>query len=79
VSNVFISHSSRDKRFAERLADDLRAAGQEPWFDAWNIRSGDHIVSELQGGLAAADYVVIVLTPAALTSGWVEQEWQAAY
>lgn len=79
MSNVFISHSSRDKRFAEQLADDLRAVGHEPWFDAWNIQSGDHIVSELQGGLAVADYVVIVLTPAALASGWVEREWQAAY
>jgi hypothetical protein len=79
MANVFLSHSSQDKDFVRRLADDLRDLGHEPWLDEWKIRVGDCIVSKIQEGLAQADYVVLVLTPEAVASGWVDREWKAAY
>ena len=33
--DVFLSHNSRDKPAVERLAEKLKRAGLEPWFDRW--------------------------------------------
>jgi hypothetical protein len=79
MANVFLSHSSKDNDFVRRLADDLRELGHEPWLDEWKIRVGDCIVSKIQEGLARAEYVVLVLTPEAVASGWVDREWKDAY
>jgi hypothetical protein len=79
MARVFLSHSSKDKEFVRRLATDLHDLGHEPWLDEWQIRVGDCIVSKIQEGLGDADYVVLVLTPEAVASGWVEREWKDAY
>lgn len=79
MAKVFLSHSSKDKEFVRRLADDLRELGHSPWLDEWEIRVGDCIVSKIQEGILGADYVVLVLTPESVTSGWVEREWKDAY
>lgn len=79
MARVFLSHSSKDKAFVRRLAQDLRDLGHQPWFDEWEIRVGACIVTEVQKGLAEAHYVVLVLTPEAVASGWVDGEWKNAY
>jgi hypothetical protein len=76
---IFLSHTSADKEFVRRLADDLIAAGHTPWLDEWEIRVGECIVTKVQDGLASSDYVAVVLSPEAMASGWVEKEWQSAY
>lgn len=76
---IFISHSSEDKEFARKLASDLRDRDFEVWFDDIEIRVGDSIPTEIEKGLSEADYVVIVLSPHAVASGWVEKEWQAKF
>ncbi|MFW5667325.1 MAG: toll/interleukin-1 receptor domain-containing protein, partial [Coleofasciculus sp.] len=41
---AFISHSSIDKPFVERLATDLRSReGIDAWLDKWEILPGDRI------------------------------------
>jgi hypothetical protein len=79
MAQVFVSHSSKDNEFVRRLVDDLKALGHSPWLDQWEIRVGDCIVSKVQSGLKQADYVVVVLSPDAVESGWVEREWKQAY
>lgn len=79
MAHVFISHSSEDKEFVRRVANDLRLLGHEPWVDEDQIRVGDSIPAKIAAGLARADFVVIVLTRTAVESGWVSEEWQAKY
>ncbi len=38
---VFLSHASQDAEAARRIADSLRAAGVEVWFDQSELRGGD--------------------------------------
>ena len=38
---VFISYASQDAEAAQRIADALRAAGTEVWFDQSELRGGD--------------------------------------
>lgn len=79
MARVFISHSSKDKNFVRRLSSDLRAAGHDAWLDEWELRVGDCIVRAVGDALAHADFVVVVLSPNAVDSGWVEREWAPSY
>lgn len=38
---VFISHSHEDDAFAERLVDDLCAAGEDAWLDKTDLGAGN--------------------------------------
>lgn len=77
--SIFISHSSKDKVFARMLSVDLAHLGHKPWLDEWNILPGESIVSMVGAGIEKSDYVLLILTPDAVTSKWVETEWQAKY
>jgi hypothetical protein len=79
MARVFICHSSRDKAIARKLADDLRTLGHEPWLDEYAIRVGDSIPGKIEEGLQNADFVVVLLSPSAVKSGWVDREWKAKY
>jgi len=71
---VFISHSSTDNEFAQRLAKDLRAAGFDIWFDGDQIHVGDTIIDMIAKGVAKCDYMIIILSPEAVESAWVRSE-----
>lgn len=73
---VFLSHSSFDKALARRIADDLRRAEIEVWFDEWNIVAGESIPAKIQEGLQRADFLAIVLSRHSVQSGWVAKEWE---
>ena len=79
MAKIFLSHSSKDKKFVYRLGEDLGALGHEPWLDEWEIKVGECIPSKIDHAIGEADYVIIVLSPDAVESGWVEREWQSKY
>ena len=78
-SKVFISYSSKDKVFATWIGTDLKGAGHTPWFDEWDIRVGECIPQRITEGIAAADFVIVILSEDAVASRWVEREWQTKY
>lgn len=79
MARVFISHSSKDKDYARRLARDLEEAGHQPWLDEWQIKVGDCIVERVERAIGEADHLAIVLTGHSVSSGWVSREWKAKY
>ena len=78
VARVFISYAEPDTRFAHRLAEDLRRRDAEVWIAPESIRPGDSWVEAIERGLSESSHMVIVLTPAALKSKWVQKEIQLA-
>src|SRR5271166_6556293 len=74
---VFVSHSHADNAFAERLAADLHAAGVVVWMDVADLGAGD-FQQRINAALMDCEWVVLVLTDAALASPWVTQEINAA-
>jgi hypothetical protein len=75
---AFISHSSIDKPFVERLATDLRTReGIDAWLDKWEILPGDRIPEKLEEGLSNAGILVLVLSPDSVNSQWVSYEKDA--
>jgi hypothetical protein len=76
---VFLSHSSTDRAFIEKLAIDLRKCQIEPWLDKEEIRDGRPWLKEIfECGIAVCDAVVIYFTEQALNSNMVEKEVDAA-
>jgi hypothetical protein len=78
-ASVFISHSSKDKQFANWLYVDLANAGHKPWLDEWHIKAGESIPTRVATGITECDYLLVVLSKNAVSSHWVEREWQTKY
>jgi hypothetical protein len=76
---VFVSHhhSPEEDAFTVRLVADLEAAGADVWVDTGNITSGS-FVQKINEGLAGRQWLVLVMTPGALGSPWVNDEVNAA-
>lgn len=75
---VFISHAHEDDEFAHRLARDLRAAGWSVWIAPDSILPGETWVEAINRGLDESSYFLLVLTPAAAASPWVNTETNVA-
>lgn len=74
MPTLFLSYSSADKRFSDRLARNLRDSGVDIWLDRWEIQVGDSIVEKINQGITANDFIAIVLSPTSVESPWVERE-----
>jgi hypothetical protein len=76
--SVFLSHSSRDNAFCERLALNLTEYDVRVWYDQWEIKVGDSLRGKIAAGIEANDYLAVVLSGASVESQWVQQELNAA-
>jgi pyrimidine deaminase RibD-like protein len=72
--SAFISYSSQDNAFAERLASDLKARKLGVWFDKWEICVGDSLMQKIGQGIRENDYLIVVLSPDSVASEWVKKE-----
>ena len=78
MPRVFLSHSIKDRAFCERLAEDLKAADIDVWYDGWNLDVGDSLTRKIASGIKEHEYFGIVLSPDALESQWVRFELSTA-
>ena len=76
---IFISYSKSDKSFARKLRRDLNSLGYDVWMDEKSIPVGGSISPSIQKGISESEFVILVISPDALSSGWVEAEWNAVY
>jgi len=77
MPGIFLSHSSKDKALAKKIAEDLSLAGIDVWLDEWMVQVGDSISQKIQQGLRDMNLVAVLLTHSSIQSGWVEKEWQS--
>ncbi len=71
--HAFISYSRSDGPYVARLAEWLRAAGIPVWADQ-NIEYGEAWTQQIEKNLDAASAVIVVMTPSARDSLWVNRE-----
>ena len=76
--DVFLSYSSQDRRFAERLAGDLVGHGLRVWWDRWEMQVGDSLIAKIQDGIQASSWLAVVLSPTSVASNWVKRELASA-
>jgi TIR domain len=77
AGHVFISYSRRDAEYVTKLVEYLRAQGLTVWVDT-NLDPGDRWNTIIREQIEASAVFVLVMTPAAETSEWVERELQYA-
>jgi hypothetical protein len=71
---VFLSHSSRDRRMANRSAGVLREHGMPVWYSETNLLGAQQWHGEIGAALARCDWFAVLLTRPATQSKWVKRE-----
>jgi hypothetical protein len=74
----FISYSSQDQEFVERLYTDLQSKGVRCWFAPHDLRPGTYIRQGIDDAIRLYDKLILILSQNAITSGWVQYEAEIA-
>ncbi|GHO98888.1 hypothetical protein KSF_089360 [Reticulibacter mediterranei] len=74
----FISYSSKDHDFAERLYADLQHKGVRCWFAPEDMKIGDKIRPRIDESIRMYDKLLLVLSEHSICSEWVEHEVEMA-
>lgn len=70
---IFLSHSSRNRKFAAKVAAFLRRQGISVWFSPTHIVGARQWHDEIGRALSRCDWFVII-SPDAVRSKWVKRE-----
>src|SRR5207302_5970780 len=71
---VFLSHSSKDREIASRIADVLRDRGVPVWYSETNLRGAQQWHDEIGQALKRCDWFLLILSKPATRSKWVKRE-----
>jgi len=73
-AEIFLSHSSQDRQFANRIGEILEAHGLPYWYSKRDIRGAQQWHDEIGEALARCDWFVLILSPSSVESRWVKHE-----
>lgn len=76
--SCFISYSSKDHPFAERLYADLQNKGVRCWFAPEDLKIGDRFRDRIDESIRLHDKLLIVLSENSVASPWVSDEVESA-
>lgn len=74
---VFISHSHKDEALAKKVASILQDCGLDAWDDS-EILPGENWAEKTAQALNESEAMIVLLTPEALESPWVQREIEYA-
>jgi hypothetical protein len=75
LHDIFIAHAGDDKDdFVRPLAEALRAANVEVWFDEFSIQPGDSLRKAIDLGLSQSRFGAVVLSPSFFQQNWPQWE-----
>jgi TIR domain/Pentapeptide repeats (8 copies) len=77
--SCFISYSSKDQKFAEKLHADLQNAGVRCWFAPHDLPIGAKTWDAIDEAIRLRDKLLVILSKASISSDWVEDEVNKAY
>ena len=72
--SCFISYSTKDQDFAERLYNDLQGFGVRCWFAPHEIRGGKKLSDQIDDAIRRYDKLLLILSSNSMTSEWVKTE-----
>lgn len=71
---IFISYSSKDQEFVDKLFLQLKLSGQPVWLNTERFPKGEHLYDEMSKGLLETDLLILVISEDAMISKWVMEE-----
>ena len=78
MPNVFLSYAHSDVDDAIPLVKALKELNVAGWFDAADISAGQSVASAVRKALKLSSVLIVLLSPRALHSEWVQFEIGAA-
>jgi uncharacterized protein YjbI with pentapeptide repeats len=72
--SCFISYSTKDQDFADRLRADLQARGVRCWFAPHDIQAGRKLHEQIDEAIKIYDKLLLILSDASMNSNWVKTE-----
>jgi uncharacterized protein YjbI with pentapeptide repeats len=77
--SCFISYSSKDQEFADRIHADLQNNAVRCWFAPHDMPIGGKILDEIHTAIRLRDKVLLILSKHSIKSDWVENEVTRAF
>jgi uncharacterized protein YjbI with pentapeptide repeats len=77
--SCFISYSTKDQEFADRIHAELQAQGVRCWFAPHDIPIGGKILDEIDAAIRRRDKLLLILSEHSIKSDWVETEVTTAF
>jgi len=74
MTSIFLSHNSKDKAFARKLASMLKESGVEVWIDEAELKVGDSLTQIIGSAIEQTDFLAVVLSHSSVNSPWVQKE-----
>lgn len=72
--SCFISYSTKDQDFADRLYADLQVRGVRCWFAPKDLKIGDRFRQRIEDAIRLHDKLLLVLSKDSVQSDWVREE-----
>jgi uncharacterized protein YjbI with pentapeptide repeats len=72
--SCFISYSTKDQEFAERLYADLQNKGVRCWFAPHDIQGGKFLDEQIDAAIRLNEKVLLILSSDSIHSDWVQVE-----
>jgi len=76
--DIFISHSSRDKAAALRLATTLNFCAIDVWLDDWELEIGQSLTDGIAKAMDSSKYIAILITENYNNTVWTKTEYKKA-
>jgi len=76
--SCFISYSTKNQDFAERLHGKMRDKGLRVWFAPEDIQGGKKLHEQIDEAIRVYDKLLLVLSPESMSSEWVKTEIRKA-
>jgi len=72
--SCFISYSTKDQAFTDRLYADLQNKGVRCWFAPQDIKAGEKLHEQIDDAIRLHDKLLLILSPQSMESEWVKTE-----
>jgi uncharacterized protein YjbI with pentapeptide repeats len=72
--SCFISYSTKDQEFADRLYADLQAKGVRCWFAPEEMKGGRKLHEQIDEAIRLHDKLLLILSEHSMSSPWVKTE-----
>lgn len=72
--SLFISYSTKDQEFAERLHADLQDKGVRCWFAPHDVSGGKKLHEQIDEAIRVHDKLLLILSEHSMKSEWVKTE-----
>jgi uncharacterized protein YjbI with pentapeptide repeats len=72
--SCFISHSTLDREFADRVYADLQSKGVRCWFAPHDVKGGKKLHEQIDEAIRVYDRLLLILSEHSMSSEWVKTE-----